>query len=399
MKRLLIICVFMIPTIVGAQGTFRYYDSLTFQQFQEQRYSEVISTGKKALNEGFDYYYLRMRMGISAYELGRYDLAFLHFEAAGKQNIDNTLAEYLYYSLLLSGRVNEARIFYCNHRDNLPRISESCKKVVSSIYLEGGNKFSSNEVREIGDIFFFHAGITHLISPRFQVYQGYSRIRQEFREFEWVAHGMNGHGPGGPSDSVEVANDASLNQNEYYLNPRIQLGRFMISPAFHYQGIQNDGENYAVSLQVSQRVRLLQWRLAFASSKINSLTQQLYTAGITLYPTGSASAYIDAAINGHLQDQQLNWVYQAKAGIMIVPANWLEFSYGWGDMFNYSDINAFYIYNLPDTIKSRWGVTFNSQLWQKHMLSAGYLFEKKHQTENGATYEHKGFFIGLILRL
>ncbi|MCA6073449.1 hypothetical protein [Fulvivirga sedimenti] len=401
MKRLLFILLLLYPVLAPAQESYRYFDSLTYQQYVQHQYRELLSTGRKALKAGYDYYYLRMRMGIAAYELDNYDLAYIHFNAAASQNMDNTLAEYMYYSMLFSGREDHARIFFCSYQEYLPDIKETCKKGISSFYLEGGHKFSSGDIREIGDISFLHAGMAHLISPRVRIYQGYSRIKQEFTQYQWATHGGNGPGPGGPGDSVEIARDVSLVQNEYYLNPQIKIGNgsLILSPAFHYQAVQGSNDNYALSMLISQRIRLIQWRLGIAISEINVTRQQLYTAGITLYPVGSDKIYLDAEINGHVQNSDMNMIYQTRAAIRLLPRNWLEVSYGWGELYNYSDMNAFYIYNIPDTITSRFGISILSRIMQKHTLSAGYLFEKKRQSDSNINYEHRGFYLGLTILL
>ena len=40
----------------------------TFNLYKERNWSELIFWGEKAINEGNDYFYLRMRLGIAFYE-------------------------------------------------------------------------------------------------------------------------------------------------------------------------------------------------------------------------------------------------------------------------------------------------------------------------------------------
>ena len=44
----------------------------TFGLYKEQNWSELIFWGKKAISEGNDYFYLRMRLGIAFYKRNNY---------------------------------------------------------------------------------------------------------------------------------------------------------------------------------------------------------------------------------------------------------------------------------------------------------------------------------------
>ncbi len=89
--------------------TYRSADSLTYSQFVGKKFAELRYTVRQALRQEIDFYYLRMRMGISFYERMDYDSATRHFRRAVEMNpADETAKEYYYFSLLFSGRNDDA---------------------------------------------------------------------------------------------------------------------------------------------------------------------------------------------------------------------------------------------------------------------------------------------------
>lgn len=55
-----------------AQQSLPKVDALTYQLFQQKAWDNLIKEGNKAIQNGIDYYYLRVRMGIAYYEKGNY---------------------------------------------------------------------------------------------------------------------------------------------------------------------------------------------------------------------------------------------------------------------------------------------------------------------------------------
>ena len=71
------------------------YEKKTFELYNQKNWSELIRWGKKAIENGNDYFYMRMRLGIAFYERGNYHRALIHFNKAGEFNPnDPYLLEY-----------------------------------------------------------------------------------------------------------------------------------------------------------------------------------------------------------------------------------------------------------------------------------------------------------------
>ena len=109
---IVIVSVLVLTYRLGAQTDIASLDRLNYQYFLGKDYKNLKRTAKEILNQGNDYYYLRMRLGILAYENQRYAYAYRNFTRAKQQNpFDTVTNEYLYYCYLLAGRQADALQF------------------------------------------------------------------------------------------------------------------------------------------------------------------------------------------------------------------------------------------------------------------------------------------------
>ncbi len=94
------------------QTDFLTLDRETYDLYLKGDYKNLKNIGEKMILQGMDYYYLRMRMGILAYNNEQYPEAFKHFSKAISFNSGDTISrEYMYYCYLFSGRKDDANIF------------------------------------------------------------------------------------------------------------------------------------------------------------------------------------------------------------------------------------------------------------------------------------------------
>ena len=96
---------------VSAQKKLSYVevDSKSFELYQQQKWNELIDFSAEAREQGIDFFYLQARTGIAFYNLKKYRNAADWFLKAWKSDQSfEWLQEYLYYSLIYSGRTLEA---------------------------------------------------------------------------------------------------------------------------------------------------------------------------------------------------------------------------------------------------------------------------------------------------
>lgn len=98
-------------------GNFATLDQKSYQLYLEGNHKELNKLGKQMIDSGTDYYYLRMRLGISAFNRQRYATAIEHFKKALTFNSSDTLAhEYIFFGYIYSGRTADA-LYY---RETIP---------------------------------------------------------------------------------------------------------------------------------------------------------------------------------------------------------------------------------------------------------------------------------------
>jgi hypothetical protein len=95
-----------------AQNDFKTLDAETYDYYLKGDYMNLKKSADKLLLSGNDYYFLRMRLGITAFNCQKYAESAVNFKKALEFNsLDTVSHEYLYYSYLYSGRKADARLY------------------------------------------------------------------------------------------------------------------------------------------------------------------------------------------------------------------------------------------------------------------------------------------------
>jgi len=96
---------------VSAQKKLNYVevDTKTYELHQQQKWNELIEFSEVARKQGMDFFYLQARTGIAYYNLKKYRIATEYLLKAWENDQSfEWLQEYLYFSLIFSGRGTEA---------------------------------------------------------------------------------------------------------------------------------------------------------------------------------------------------------------------------------------------------------------------------------------------------
>lgn len=137
--RTILVFIFISISILGySQTDFISLDKQSYDYYLKGDYKNLKQTAKKQLELGMDYYYLRMRLGILAYNNHRYANSYKHFQKAlTYNNSDTIIREYIYYSYLFAGRKADAGLY-------LERLSHNQKnKHLKSLKSDGFSNFHS----------------------------------------------------------------------------------------------------------------------------------------------------------------------------------------------------------------------------------------------------------------
>jgi len=233
---------------------YKNLDSITYAHYINQDWEKVIYTGNTALNRNIDYFYLRTRMGIAAYYLGRYPEAADHFEKALIFNAtDPTTQLYLYDTYKLFGKNTKAYRLSMSFNKNTLSLISTKRKPIEALYAGGGHSFSNNLTNNdnlfvdknsdtvtgyrilIGDKSDYYMGASFNLSPMVSMYAGYNRlniqkkINFQYTEANHVLDSVQRQDWGfqnfysTDTALLQQSFNETINQSEIYLNSRFQF--------------------------------------------------------------------------------------------------------------------------------------------------------------------------------
>lgn len=269
MKRLFLLSLFIsfAPGFLNAaeQLDFRTVDELSYRFYMEQKWDSVIVIGKKALRQNIDYYYLRVRMGISYFEKQEYFPAVTHLKKAREFNSgDQVITDYLYRAYLYSNRYEEAQIVKSKMAEETTEKENSANGIVDQVHFEGGYTLSSDRSPDnlsdlmgkdsiyseqdlYGNNLYGNLGIKLRMSRQIGLSLAYNYLN--FNKTKYIQYGHFEDQFSGIADSSWgknylysfpwVIHDTSFNynvsQHEVHLGATFVLpAGFKIMPAFHF---------------------------------------------------------------------------------------------------------------------------------------------------------------------
>ncbi|RZS97942.1 tetratricopeptide repeat protein [Cecembia calidifontis] len=381
------------PKVVYAQQqkSLSEVDRVTYELFLQKNWDGLIAEGNQALNQGMDYYYLRVRMGIAYYEKQNYHLAARHFEKALEMNYtEEYVKEYLYYSYLFSGRQADAQVLASSFPDSLKRKTNTDQPgFVTGLDLAYNytgiadpailDDFTSNvPLDRDGAQFiprqhhYFFIGLQHHLSPRLSFYHGYSHLQVSHLRYVQA------------SEEAVKENDFPSTLHQYYASANLLVAKgFSVSGGIHFI---NSGYNSITQIVSGSpgrpTIRSVATRVnnndlvAFASlykrfdfitlgasyyrGTVADFIQNQTDIRLILYPFGNLNLYTittGSYQNQDYKDGNINnrTILDQQIGAKINNWLWAE-AYGtFGELENFFLKDGLVIFNRMDLVKQRLG--------------------------------------------
>ncbi|KAF0203438.1 MAG: hypothetical protein FD170_1157 [Bacteroidetes bacterium] len=358
------------------------YESLTFRLYSEQKWDSLLLIGERAIAEGYDYFYIRARVGIAAFELQKFIRASNHFEAALEfNNNDEFISGALYHAYLYSGRVDEARIFLSTLPASLAQTINS-RSGKPLIYMETGPAISDHvkqfEIsRQTGNglyseaylnknSYYFLAGAVIPVGYKFSVNAAFSAMNfnKERRVDITFFDSLRG--------------DYSVSQVEAYLSPSFLTGKgkFRISPAFRLANVRMDNPLNSDDSIVQKMIGspgttsyndigfggeisyLAPFWVATAglwSLQIDNNEYTQATASLFVRPLGNLNLYTYSAVTLKKTQGSKQFIVSQLVGGKLFGNLWGETFLTIGDFSGTGENNLQVFYNSFDKLKSRYG--------------------------------------------
>jgi hypothetical protein len=360
---------------------FRNIDSLTYVYYKSGDWNNLIKLGTEAIDNSIDYKYLRERIGFALFSKGDYREARKHFEKAlSYDSFDTFTLVYLYYTYLNTAQAEYAGYFLSKMPQELRKsLLVKSFQPVESIDFEYNFKFAASSLRSNPQ--YYHFGINSQLGFRLWLYQMFSSYKQSVTIHNQLLD--------------EIVNNR---QPEYFA-----LLKFTISPhwilksAYHYLNTTY-GKTISYANLGFLGLSANYDRLDFGVDASVLYIEQSFVKQIGIqtgftFP-GSLNIYLASGLSLTSQQTKNRFIYNQKAGFKPFKKFWLEGNLTFGDISNYNDYDAMYVYNLIDPTTFRTGATLFYNAGKHLTIWANYSYERKEFNENNLYHYNQYSFLG-----
>ena len=362
-------------TVILAQQKWNYIavDTKSYELFQQKKWKELIDFNEEVRDHGIDYFNLQARTGIAYYNLKKYRKASRWFLKAWENDQElEWLQEYLYYSLVFSGRSIEANKYAEQFSWDLKSKILYERMRPLRLAFETGYSFNpefdkimernlgeeagvSEEDYGEGLVFknyhFESFDYNHQLAPGFNLnhnltYIGVDRMEQIF----W-------------GDYYNYP--AKIKQFQYYINPIFVLGKWYISPSLTtiwgktnlVMGNYDPNTFYNESLRFSDFIfttsAWTNWGNISPGAEISRAN--IYNEGftqasiwMTFYPLSNTNFYFTPRVYFRAdKEQSLGYnTFGISGGFQLGQIHFYG-NYLQGDMKNFIESSGYVIANFP----------------------------------------------------
>jgi hypothetical protein len=381
MYRLMIIVLFFSSHTAKAAPdslNFKTADSETYKYYIQQKWDSVIYIGNEALNDGIDYYYLRMRIGIAYYNKKQYRLAEPHFIKAIKLNsADDYAKEYLYYCYLYSQQYDLAGKLSRSFSDSLTnKLHTAYHKPIDAIYADVGEKISSN-TQLYSNAYFFQIEASNRVGKSISFFESYTFYSQTTY---W----------------------ARIFQNDLYVKSNIPLAnQWLLMPAIHFllvnaQPYYYNSIQFASSAEFEKSLDEADLEAGFSYSDIEFKTQLQQNVSLTEHPFGNNRLSLKAAII--LQEDSLrNPQASTDLSVSYKPISSLTLYFGYyrGKTLYISQFDDYLVNNAVTLTRSMFTFDASVAITRHFNVDALYQYENITNIFDNTFFHYTTLLIGL----
>jgi hypothetical protein len=394
------------------------FDSLSYSFAMSGKHSELVSLFKKAKNNEIDFYYLRLRVGVSYFNKKQYLLALNHLQAALEfYPSDFTSKEYLFFCNLYLGNSDGAKeivlkmpinsqAYYLNMIGKTKAINiESGYQIANYRNAQDTTTFlTSNGVFAESDrtktLQYYQLGGDFILTNKVKLYTGFSFVdnlknQHIYSKDNYYTYDYNTLGFNNLIKTKDTSIAYHLYQYQAYLGATINLKKqFKIFVGFQdmfysqnklsatadssksiqldtlhynykYQMVSSTQNNFVSSISISKSYS--KWNALLGIGYANIVKTSIFQLGgqLTFSPYGNYNLNITAGYFASM-DTLTRSVGLVKVSGRISDSWWFEAYHYQGNLKNFHESNAYVIYNVSDVIKSKSGLSlsyyFNTNL-------------------------------------
>jgi hypothetical protein len=421
------------------------YDSLTYQYYQNAEWDSVIDIGKEALYKGYDFYYLRMRMGLAYDYQGNFRLAEIQYEKGLKMiPTDDNAAYYKYYAAINGGRPFVAYKNYSEFTDNQRKKIQPNKdkknkylfedevfgvdkrvdlKALDQLSFSYGYAFTNNnhkseEILDKNNYQLFSSAYIRNNQSYFNLQLAGNASNSARWHFSYNFSNINMNYLNRILDSAVTTEDTRVKQNELYLGIEIFSGDGWSLGANAQYITYKSSYNYSELVSINYSIPPGEDSILSAQPVLNKtngiLENQDYVAGISLrkkinifdiaayanyaeiadrnpfqlaaelniIPYGNYQFYINNRILYYNDQQDKKWIYKVSTGGKLIGKSRFEASATFGNLKYVVEPSSSVVYNWSENTTFKADVVLSYPLAKQVFLSLRYQISQK----KSATY-------------
>ena len=400
MRLLIVLFFFFCVSNLFSQKNISYasVDSASYVEYVRNDFKAIKETGKRALSECVDFFDFRMRLAILGYNEKNYEYAIEHFEAAYSMNPANEVVqEYLYYTYLFSGRIENANALATSLSADFQKKVGYLKKKIDSIILSGGTYLNSNsktgqekkllEQPYVSGNLAFN-GVTNggglvvenTFGNRLHFYNkvaGYqtkvfSKYEATYKDFANQSINRN------------LSSDTSYTNKQYQYNIGLayqcQNGLligvggafFQTNTTSYWSTVAYSSDftkfvyvdstkpvnysNYLGSFSIGKRMKYIFPQITGTYSNLYGTNQYQGEVSLSYFPLGNMKLFGNTSFAYIDNNKVAQNVFSQKLGYVVSKNLWLEAKYSAGNHMNYMSSLGFTSFNTPDAVKQNMGL-------------------------------------------
>lgn len=405
-----ILILFSLWSFGQADKTYESVDSITYSQYISKEYKQLQKAGKKSLKQGIDFYFLRMRLGVSYFEQKNYEKAITHFEKAYKMNpADSTVQEYLYYAFLFTQRKEDANdlVEKCNERfqnkigfkkikiEDIAGSFESLSVTAGALVNDNISKnentdfkgkalYSENTLQ--GNSYLANIYLENRASNRLSFFNSFSYfniqslgiVQSKFTPTEKRNYSNNNYqyNIGGKyvfkKNYTVGATFGYYNESSNLISSKLDMSNFSVTFSNNSYKINT----YSGTLFAFKRVKNYGFGLSGSIGSLSNVKQSQIEGNVVWYPFGNSNFYSSTSftwLNNNGTDQT---IFTQKIGGKALRNIWYEVKGSYGNHQNYISNSGTLAYNTVEPIN--WTTEANlSFVFSKFKIIPSYTLQQR----------------------
>jgi tetratricopeptide (TPR) repeat protein len=398
--------------------TFGNVEKNSYALYLKEDWQMLLQYSKQSLIAGIDYYFLRVRAGIAAYEKRKYRLAARHFEKALSFDPTSEISKnYLYLCYVKTERFDEAKFLSRSFTPaQAASLSSDKTGAIDFVITESGFK-TSDSSRIFKNPQFSSVGLGHSVNRRVFLFHSLSYFRQGEKRFnvEQFQYYLRCNIPFKDHLNLTLAGHlVNVNADIKSLVPSVITTTYQVqgpppplgqslptgsvyTTVYREQLNSKQSLGYIGAIGLLKNFSRLSLNIGITAASLDTASQVQVNAGCNFFPLLNNRMSVGGNVYLHLQDPYGQTYLAIVPAISWYPVAGLNISaaYLYNTGTNITEYNGYLVSNSVDFTTDRLTLTGSARLASRLWLNLTYGSETKQHISEKYIYHYNIFALGL----